>query len=52
MNIFYFHKFYSVDIKSSESFLRNGKYPTLNVQSAGDALHVFVNGKLSGKLLK
>ncbi|PON80795.1 Glycoside hydrolase [Parasponia andersonii] len=38
----------SVDIKSSESFLRGGKYPTLSVQSAGDAMHVFVNGQLSG----
>ncbi|CAH2035744.1 unnamed protein product [Thlaspi arvense] len=34
----------SVDIKSSESFLRGGKWPTLTVDSAGHAVHVFVNG--------
>ncbi|XP_015892444.3 beta-galactosidase 5-like [Ziziphus jujuba] len=38
----------SVDISSSESFLRGGQHPTLTVQSAGDAMHVFVNGQLSG----
>ncbi|KAF3435751.1 hypothetical protein FNV43_RR22843 [Rhamnella rubrinervis] len=38
----------SVDIPSSESFLHGGQHPTLTVQSAGDAMHVFVNGKLSG----
>ncbi|GMN55741.1 hypothetical protein TIFTF001_024859 [Ficus carica] len=38
----------SVQIDSSESFLRKGQHPTLSVQSAGDALHVFVNGQLSG----
>ena len=38
----------SVDIKSSESFLRGGKLPVLSIESAGHALHVFVNGQLSG----
>ncbi|XP_078441975.1 beta-galactosidase 5-like [Wolffia australiana] len=38
----------SVDIKTSESFLRGGKLPTLALESAGHALHVFINGKLSG----
>ncbi|KAL6295642.1 hypothetical protein ACE6H2_003784 [Prunus campanulata] len=36
----------NVDISSSE--LRGGKQPTLTVQSAGHALHVFVNGQFSG----
>ncbi|KAK7271965.1 hypothetical protein RJT34_28273 [Clitoria ternatea] len=41
---------YSTDviIDSSEGFLRNGKDPVLTVFSAGHALHVFVNGQLSG----
>lgn len=38
----------SVHIDSSESFLKKGEHPILSVQSAGDALHVFVNGQLSG----
>ncbi|XP_047314853.1 beta-galactosidase 3-like [Impatiens glandulifera] len=39
----------SVDIGSSESFLRGGKeLPSLIVQSTGHALHVFINGQLSG----
>ncbi|GMI91294.1 beta-galactosidase 5 [Hibiscus trionum] len=38
----------SVDISPSESFLRGGRKPTLNVDSAGHALHVFVNGQFSG----
>ncbi|KAF7127826.1 hypothetical protein RHSIM_Rhsim11G0181100 [Rhododendron simsii] len=38
----------SVDISPSESFLRQGQHITLTVQSAGDALHVFANGHLSG----
>ncbi|KAF7127525.1 hypothetical protein RHSIM_Rhsim11G0181200 [Rhododendron simsii] len=38
----------SVDIRASASFLRRGQRITLTVQSAGDALHVFVNGQLSG----
>lgn len=41
----------SVDIGSSESFFRGGELPTLIVQSTGHALHVFINGQLSGKLL-
>lgn len=38
----------SVDIGSSESFLHGGEQPTLIVQSTGHALHVFINGQLSG----
>jgi len=38
----------SVDIKASESFLRGGKWPTLTVDSAGHAVHVFVNGHFYG----
>ncbi|XAR61708.1 Beta-galactosidase [Bertholletia excelsa] len=38
----------SVDISSSESFLRGGKWPTLTVDSRGHAVHVFINGQLSG----
>ncbi|KAK1363522.1 Beta-galactosidase [Heracleum sosnowskyi] len=38
----------SVDIGSSESFLRGGELPTLMAQSTGHALHVFINGQLSG----
>ncbi|KAG7599608.1 Galactose-binding-like domain superfamily [Arabidopsis suecica] len=38
----------SVDIKASESFLRGGKWPTLTVDSAGHAVHVFVNGQFYG----
>ncbi|CAN1785826.1 Beta-galactosidase 1 [Linum perenne] len=37
-----------VNIGPGESFLYNGKYPVLNVLSAGHALHVFVNGQLVG----
>ncbi|KAK6922654.1 D-galactoside/L-rhamnose binding SUEL lectin domain [Dillenia turbinata] len=37
-----------VDISSSESFLRNGQLPTLVVESTGHAVHVFINGELSG----
>ncbi|KAL3840818.1 hypothetical protein ACJIZ3_025409 [Penstemon smallii] len=37
-----------VEIDSSEGFLRGGKWPVLTVFSAGHALHVFINGKLSG----
>ncbi|KAG6727684.1 hypothetical protein I3842_02G137500 [Carya illinoinensis] len=41
---------YSTDVKidSNEGFLKTGKYPVLTVLSAGDALHVFINGQLSG----
>ncbi|KAM7254583.1 hypothetical protein ACFE04_003963 [Oxalis oulophora] len=37
-----------VVIDSNEGFLRSGHYPVLTVMSAGHALHVFVNGMLSG----
>lgn len=39
----------SVVINPNEAFLRNGKYPVLTVLSAGHALHVFINGQLSGE---
>ncbi|KAL1293149.1 hypothetical protein HN51_053772 [Arachis hypogaea] len=41
---------YSTDvvINSNEWFLRNGKDPVLTAMSAGHAMHVFVNGQLSG----
>ncbi|XP_062157435.1 beta-galactosidase 1 [Alnus glutinosa] len=41
---------YSTDVKieANEEFLKSGKYPVLSVLSAGHALHVFVNGQLSG----
>lgn len=38
----------SVGIGSSESFLQGGELPTLIVQSTGHAVHVFINGQLSG----
>ncbi|XVF15839.1 hypothetical protein REPUB_Repub09cG0190900 [Reevesia pubescens] len=38
----------SVDIGSSESFLHGGELPTLIVQSTGHAVHIFINGQLSG----
>ncbi|KAG9146064.1 hypothetical protein Leryth_016612 [Lithospermum erythrorhizon] len=38
----------SVIVSSSESFLHGGEHPTLLVQSAGHALHVFINGQLAG----
>ncbi|KAE9586742.1 putative beta-galactosidase [Lupinus albus] len=38
----------SVDISSSESFLRGGHRPSITVFSAGHAVHVFVNGEFSG----
>lgn len=37
-----------VKISPTESFLREGRNPTLVVQSAGHVLHVFTNGQLSG----
>ncbi|WVY99704.1 hypothetical protein V8G54_025774 [Vigna mungo] len=42
---------YSTDVvlDSSEGFLTNGKDPILTVFSAGHALHVFINGQLSGE---
>ncbi|KAH6781302.1 beta galactosidase 1 [Perilla frutescens var. frutescens] len=41
---------YTTDVKidSGEAFLRGGKWPVLAVESAGHALHVFINGQLSG----
>lgn len=41
----------SVEIGQSESFLRGGELPTLIVQSTGHAVHVFINGELSGTYL-
>ncbi|KAK2653720.1 hypothetical protein Ddye_013576 [Dipteronia dyeriana] len=38
----------AVKIDPSEGFLRTGNYPVLTILSAGHALHVFVNGQLSG----
>ncbi|XP_054818524.1 beta-galactosidase 5 [Prosopis cineraria] len=38
----------SVDISSSESFLKGGHRPSISVQSAGHAVHVFVNGQFIG----
>lgn len=37
-------------IDPSEGFLRGGMLPVLLVQSAGHALHVFINGQLSGAI--
>lgn len=39
-----------MDIGSSESFLHGGELPTLVLQSMGHAVHIFVNGQLSGEL--
>lgn len=49
-NNFSFQCDYRVDIGSSESFLHGGELPTLIVQSTGHAVHVFINGQLSGRL--
>ncbi|XP_023003076.1 beta-galactosidase 3 [Cucurbita maxima] len=38
----------SVDIGSTESFLHGGELPTLIVLSSGHAVHIFINGRLSG----
>ncbi|KAK6115296.1 hypothetical protein DH2020_007565 [Rehmannia glutinosa] len=38
----------SIDIGSSESFLRGGQKPILTVNSKGHAIHVFINGQLAG----
>lgn len=43
---------FSVNINPSESFLRGGQWPSLTVESAGHALHVFINGQFSGMLFK
>ncbi|KAH6790117.1 beta galactosidase 1 [Perilla frutescens var. frutescens] len=37
-----------VEIDHSEGYFRGGKPPVLTVSSAGHALHVFINGQLSG----
>ncbi|KAL3625364.1 hypothetical protein CASFOL_030818 [Castilleja foliolosa] len=37
-----------VNVASDEGFLKTGKWPQLTVMSAGHALHVFINGQLSG----
>ncbi|XP_071702809.1 beta-galactosidase 3-like isoform X2 [Rutidosis leptorrhynchoides] len=42
----------SVDIDSSESFLRGGELPKLLVQSSGHVLHVFINGEHSGMFFR
>ncbi|KAL8139295.1 hypothetical protein V2J09_005316 [Rumex salicifolius] len=41
---------YTTDVRIDprEGFLRSGKYPVLTVMSAGHAVHVFINGQLSG----
>uniref|UniRef100_A0A0D3EQH4 Beta-galactosidase n=1 Tax=Oryza barthii TaxID=65489 RepID=A0A0D3EQH4_9ORYZ len=37
-----------VDVAQDEQFLSNGENPKLTVMSAGHALHIFINGQLSG----
>ncbi|NP_001280755.1 beta-galactosidase precursor [Malus domestica] len=37
-----------ITIGSDEAFLNNGKFPLLTIFSACHALHVFINGQLSG----
>ncbi|KAK7329697.1 hypothetical protein VNO77_23872 [Canavalia gladiata] len=37
-----------VNIDPNEGFIKNGQSPVLTVMSAGHALHVFINGQLSG----
>ncbi|KAJ1400667.1 Glycoside hydrolase, family 35 [Sesbania bispinosa] len=37
-----------VNIDPNEGFIKNGQSPLLTVMSAGHALHVFINGQLSG----
>ncbi|KAH1057066.1 hypothetical protein J1N35_035131 [Gossypium stocksii] len=37
-----------VQVDSDEGFLRSGRDPLLTIWSAGHALHVFINGQLSG----
>jgi len=38
----------SVNIDANEGFIKSGQSPVLTVMSAGHALHVFINGQLSG----
>ncbi|CAI9272316.1 unnamed protein product [Lactuca saligna] len=40
----------TIDVAPTESFLYNGEHPRLLVESSGHALHVFINGKLSGSI--
>ncbi|OIW15599.1 hypothetical protein TanjilG_08175 [Lupinus angustifolius] len=43
----------SVDISSSESFLRGGhNKPGISVNSAGDGVHVFINGQFVGSAFR
>ncbi|WVZ12992.1 hypothetical protein V8G54_017522, partial [Vigna mungo] len=37
-----------VNIDTNEGFIKRGQSPVLTVMSAGHALHVFINGQLSG----
>ncbi|EYU45189.1 hypothetical protein MIMGU_mgv1a003101mg [Erythranthe guttata] len=37
-----------INIASNEGFLKSGQWPLLTVMSAGDTLHVFINGQFSG----
>ncbi|PON85374.1 Glycoside hydrolase [Trema orientale] len=39
-----------ITISPNEGFLKNGQFPVLTIFSAGHALHVFVNGQLSGSV--
>ena len=39
---------FSVKIDADKDFLQSEKYSVLNVMSDGHALHVFINGQLSG----
>ncbi|KAK9275813.1 hypothetical protein L1049_023084 [Liquidambar formosana] len=45
----YFWYMTDVKIDANEGFLKNGQNPLLTVMSAGHALHVFINGQLSGR---
>ncbi|PIA52828.1 hypothetical protein AQUCO_01000597v1 [Aquilegia coerulea] len=38
----------SVEVNPSEPFLHGGELPTLIVRSSGHALHVYINGQMSG----
>ncbi|KAG6471669.1 hypothetical protein ZIOFF_069115 [Zingiber officinale] len=48
MNLYIIIIIFSVNINPTEGFLRSGELPVLTVQSAGHALHIFINGQLSG----
>lgn len=47
--LYIFFLLLSVKIEGNEEFLKSGQYPVLSILSAGHALHVFVNGQLSGR---